>query len=204
MNDFNPTDVGLAIITYYPKWYRGKLRSIKHTDKVRGDLALEFFSKATKLGYKVVVADGKSSKTFKKAVSGIQDLIFIRRRKLNPVDSKLHVIKKIAELPNIKAIVLSEPEKVSLLNFIELISKPVFEEKADIVIPERNHELFQKSYPAYMYESEREANKLYNEILRTSGILKNDKDFDFFFGPVVFSTKKNVLKLFTRIYRFEI
>ena len=54
MNDFNPTDVGLAIITYYPKWYRGKLRSIKHTDKVRGDLALEFFTKATKLGYKVV------------------------------------------------------------------------------------------------------------------------------------------------------
>ena len=81
MNDFNPTEVSLAIITYYPKWYRGKLRSIKHTDKVRGDLALEFFSKATKLGYKVVVADGKSSKTFKKAVSGIQDLIFIRRRK---------------------------------------------------------------------------------------------------------------------------
>src|SRR3989344_5305508 len=156
MNDFNPTEVGLAIITYYPKWYRGKLRSIKHTDKVRGDLALEFFTKATKLGYKVVVADGRSSKTFNKAVSGIQDLIFIRRRKLNPVDSKLHVIKRIAKLPDIKAIVLSEPEKVSLLNYVVQITKPVLEDKADIVIPERNQDLFQKTYPAYMFESERE------------------------------------------------
>lgn len=37
---FNPTPLAIAATTSYPKWYRGKLRSIKHTDKVRGDLAL--------------------------------------------------------------------------------------------------------------------------------------------------------------------
>lgn len=204
MNSFDHKSIAFAIITYYPKWYRGKLRSIKHTDKVRGDLALEFFAKAAKLGYKVVVADGRSSKTFKKAVVKIHDIIFIKRRKLNPVDSKLHVIKKTAKIRDIKAIVLSEPEKVSLLNFIVQITKPVLEDKADIVIPERNRELFQKTYPAYMFESEREANKLYNEILRTNGILKEENDYDFFFGPRVFSTDKKVLKLFSRYYNFKI
>ena len=42
--------VAFAIITYYPQWYRGKLRSLKHTDKVRGDLAIEFFQTALKQG----------------------------------------------------------------------------------------------------------------------------------------------------------
>lgn len=199
-----PKKIAFAIITSYPKWYRGKLRSIKHTDKVRGDLAIEFFTKAVKSGYRVVVADGRSSKTFKKELGKITNLILIKRRKLNPIDSKLQAIKKASRLEGIEVIVLTEAEKVSLLNSIQKITEPVLEKNADIVIPRRDPDLFKKTYPSYMYESEMEGNVLYNEILRTTRIIDEKLDFDFFFGPRAFSTSKEVLKLFTKTYRLKI
>ena len=76
---FNPQEIAIAASTYYPKWYKGKLRSIKHIDKVRGDLAIEFFKEAKKRGYQIVVVDGKSSKTFRKEIKNVENIILARR-----------------------------------------------------------------------------------------------------------------------------
>ncbi|OGK57812.1 hypothetical protein A3I50_04165 [Candidatus Roizmanbacteria bacterium RIFCSPLOWO2_02_FULL_37_9] len=200
---FDPSSVAIAVITYYPKWYQGKLRNIKDTDKVRGDLAIEFFSKATNLGYKVVVADGKSPKTFRKVLSKIRGLITIKRRSLKRSVARRQVIKRASQIPNVKVIISTEAEKTSLLDHIEKICRPILEKKADIVVPKRNMALFQKTYPLYMYESEIEGNKLYNKILRTNGILKAGEDFDLFFGPRVFANDLKVLRLFSKKYQLR-
>lgn len=203
-DSLNPQAIAFALITYYHKWYRGKLRSIKHTDKVRGDLALEFFRKAAKIGYRVVVADGKSSKTFRKELTQIDGLIIIKRRSLKRSIARRQVIKKISKLPGVKVITITEPEKISLLDFIPQMTKPIAEEKTEIVIPKREDRLFKKTYPPYMYESEIEGNKLYNEILRTHGFLKNREDFDMFFGPRIFVNSSKIVRLFTKPYHLKI
>lgn len=108
---FETRSVALAIVTSYPKWYRGKLRSIKHTDKVRGDLALEFFSLASHMGFQVVCIDGKSAKTFKRELAKIQGLKIVKRKANKSGPSKRMAIKIAAALDGVKVIVLSEPEK---------------------------------------------------------------------------------------------
>lgn len=202
MINFNST--AFSIITYYPGWYQGKLRSIKHTDKVRGDLAIEFCNKAIKLGCRVVVADGKSSKTFRRNLSSINGLILIKRRSLERSPAKRQAIKKAARIPGIKVIILAEPEKVSLLDSLEKITTPILEEKADVVVPKRQDDLFKKTYPLYMYHSEIEGNKLYNEVLRSKEILRSREDLDMFFGPRVFANNKKILSLFKKPYHFKI
>ena len=119
MNNFAPSSVALTVITYYPKWYRGKLRSIKHTDKVRGDLAIEFLKEASKRRYQVVIAEGKSSKTFRKVISEIPGLIIIKRRSLKRSVARRQVVKRASTLPNVKVIISTEAEKTSLLDSIE-------------------------------------------------------------------------------------
>lgn len=200
----NPKLICFAIITYYPKWYRGKLRSIKHTDKVRGNLALEFFRKAIKFGYRIVVADGKSSKTFRKELSRMNGLLVIKRKSLKRSVARRQTLKKASRLESVKAIIMTEPEKISLLDSIEKIASPILEGRTDIVVPKRNPDLFQKTYPNYMYESEIEGNKLYNETLRTNGLLKINEDLDMFFGPRIFRNDKKITSLFTRNYYLKI
>lgn len=203
MRSLNLSSIAIAAITYYPKWYPGKLRSIRHTDKVRGDLAVEFLTKTLRLGYQVVVADGKSSRAFRKTLSSIPNLIVIKRRSLNRSLAKRQAIKKASKLPGIKVIVTSEPEKISLLDSFDLILKPIFSGKAQIVMPRRNDELFKKTHPSYMYESENKANKEYNQMLKKAGILKKNDYYDMFFGPRAISNEPKILRLFTNNYQIK-
>src|SRR3989344_6792736 len=200
----NHSNIAIAVITYFPKWYKGKLRSLKHTDKVRGDLTIEFIKKATKLGYRLVASDGKSAKTFRKTLARLPGLILTTRHSPNRSTGRRQAVIKASRMPNVKAIVLTESEKISLLDSITKITKPVLEGKADMVIPKRNPELFRKTHPLYMYESETEGNKIYNEVLRTNNLLRNREDFDLFFGPRVIANKKQVVNLFTNKYRLSI
>jgi len=202
---YDPSSVGFAIITYYPRWYNGKLRSIKHSDKIRGDLALEFAQKAMAKGVTVVYVDGKSSKSFKNALEEISGLHVIKRRTFGRSSSKRQAITYLTKLPHIKVIILNEPEKISLLtDCLDTIVMPILEDKADIIVPRREDKLFKSSYPLYMYESEIEANRIYNEALRTNGILKEDHhDLDFFFGPRAFKNDKKIVELFKKKYSLK-
>jgi hypothetical protein len=64
----------------------------------------------------------------------------------------------------VKAIIITEAEKNSIIDYIPLLTKPILDGQADIIIPERDVNLFKKTYPKYQYQSEIEGNKLYNEI----------------------------------------
>src|SRR3989344_767514 len=198
---FDPKSVAIIVNTSYPKWYKGKLRSIRHLDKVRGDLALEFVRHAKELGYQAVIVDGKSSKTFYKELSGIEQIRVIRRRAARRSPNKRIGIKIASKIFGIKVIVSSEPEKLSILDSVSLIVRPILEGQAEIVVPKRDTKLFESTHPRYMYESETEANKLYNEILRTSDLLKaGSPDLDMFFGPRAFSNDSRIMSLFMKKY----
>lgn len=203
---FVVSEVALCLITYYPKWYRGKLQSIKHSDKVRGDLALDSIREAVKIGLQVVVVDGKSSLSFKRELLQFDTLHVIKRKSVKRSPSKRLAIKKASKLSGVKAIILSEPEKTSLISeCLWEIVMPILKGETDIVIPKRSDQLFKASYPFYMYESEVEGNKIYNEALRTHGLLDpSTEDLDMFFGPRVIRNDRKIIALFMRRYSMRI
>ena len=199
---FDPSSVAIACITLYPKWYQGKLKSISHTDKIRGDLALEFVRMAKEMGYQVVIVNGKSEEAFSKELSKIRGIHILKRYDSSASSDRRKVVEIASGLSQIKVIILCEPEKTSFLSgCIDKILKPLLENKADIVVPKRQTALFKLSYPKYMFESEREGNVFYNEALKANGLLiTNSEDFDMFFGPRAFVNKQEVVKLFMRKY----
>jgi hypothetical protein len=202
----NPSDVAFALITFYPKWYSGNLRSLKHTDKVRGDLALEFIAKARKRGYHIVVVDGKSSKTFLRELSQIDGIHLQKRKVKMRSPNKRQALRAASTIPGVKVLILTEAEKISLLiDCIDYIVQPILENEADIVVPKRRQDLFLKTYPKYMYDSEVEGNRIYNEALRTQGLLSSkNEDLDMFFGPRVLKNNKRSVALFMKQFQITV
>lgn len=206
MTDINPPSIAIAVASYYPTWYRGKLKGIKNTDKIRGDLALEFVGKAKEKGFRLVVSDGGSSKTFKQELSRINGIKVLKRKSPKRSPAKRQAIKACSQIEGVKVIVLTEPEKVSLIeDCLDDLVKPILENKADIVIPKRNFKLFELSYPNYMVESEKQGNFLYNQMLRESGLLnRGAEDLDLFFGPRLFKNNSSITSLFMKKFKFNI
>ena len=205
MAEIDSKKIGLAVIASYPKWYRGKLRSIKHTDKVRGDLALEFARTVSRTGYQLVLADSKSSKTFLHEMSLIPGIHLIRRRVLGRGEGKRIALDRVSTLPGVEIILLTEAEKISLItDCIKQIAEPILQNKADIVVPKREESLFKLTYPHYMYVSETEGNSIYHEALRSNNIIPQDfPPLDMFFGPRALKNDKKIIALFKRKYDFS-
>lgn len=192
-------EVAIVTITYYPRWYKGKLKSIKHTDKIRGDLSLELFQKSKALGCQTIVVDGKSSKSYMRELSGL-GIHLIRRRTIKRSPSRRLAFRIASNLPGIHVIVSVEAEKTSFItNCLSQVVYPIISGQADVVVPKREDGLFQQAYPVFQYQSETEGNRLYNEQLRIAGLLKkHDADLDMFFGPRIFLNNPKVLSLFMR------
>lgn len=205
MEQINPATIALAAITYYPKWYIGKLKSIKHTDKIRGDLAIEFSREARKRGYHVILVDGKSTNTFKKEITKIEGVRLVKRRARKRSPNKRQAITLASQIPGVKVIIQTEAEKVSVItDCLEQMVKPLLFGDIDIVIPKREAKLFKESYPSYMYESEVEGNKVYNEGLRAYGLLGSDQeDLDLFFGPRAYRNDPKILQLLHKRYHIN-
>lgn len=205
MTSLIPSSITLTLITYYPRWYRGKLQSIKHTDKIRGDLALDFIHKSQKAGYQIVIVDGRSSNSFRRELAGFENVHVINRRNVKRSPSRRQGFKIATKLPGVQVIVVTEPEKISLLENLPALVKPILGGSADIVIPKREPVLFQKTYPGFQFESEKEGNILYNEYLTLFGFLPNKKEeLDLFFGPRIFRNERKTLSLFLKHYYFRI
>ncbi len=205
MTTLIPSSIALVLITYYPRWYNGKLRSVKHTDKIRGDLALESIQKAQKIGYQIVVVDGRSSVSFRRKLSKIDNIQLIKRRSVKRSPSKRQGFKRASKLEGVKVVVSTEAEKVSLVDAIPVLVKPILDNEADIVIPKREEGLFRKTYPRFQYESEIEGNILYNEYLRMYGLLSaGTVELDLFFGPRIFHNDSKIMNLFLRQFYFRI
>lgn len=206
MSSLQPDVIAITCSTYYPNWYQGPLRSIHHTDKIRGDLDLEFIEKALNKGYFMIVTDGLSTKTFQKKLRSFNNphLYVLKRKTLGRSAARRLAFSRAAKIPGVKAIIYSEAEKVSLLDFIPQIIKPIISGDADMVIPKRETKLFESTYPLYMVESEEEGNMLYNEYLHLHGLLPKEEQLDMFFGPRVFGVNKRILSLFYARNRYQV
>ncbi len=206
METIDPKTIAFAVITHYPKWYKGALRSIKHTEKIRGDLAIEFAQKATKGGYQIIVVDGDSTKTFRGEIGHYLPIKLVKRRAKKRAPSKRQAIKLCSKVPGVKVIIMTEPEKISIItDCLPEIVQPILEGKAELVIPKREDRLFKSSYPSYMYDSEVEGNNLYNEHLKLHGLLpKHLESMDSFFGPRVIKNDPKILRLFMLQYKLHI
>lgn len=193
---YTPGEVAIAGITFEKKWYKGPLKSIKHTDKVRGDLILYTLRFASGIGYKVVVVDGGSAKTFVQTAKRIAGVKVLQAKIPKRSPNRRRAIFEASKIEGVKAIVMTELEKVSVVtDCIEMIVNPILKSDADLVVPKRELSLFKKSVPDYMFESEVEGNLLYCEALRANGLLKVDEeDLDVFFGVRVFRNDKKLLK----------
>ncbi|MDO8269289.1 MAG: hypothetical protein Q7T54_01295 [Candidatus Levybacteria bacterium] len=190
------SEVAIIGIVYQPKWYKGKLKSIKHTDKIRGDLILYSVRFAIGVGYKMVLVDGGSSKTFFSELKKIPGVTIFQSKIHKRSPGRRKALFAASKIPGVRAIVMTEIEKVSFItDCLAQSIEPILSEEADIVIPKRENSLFQKSYPKYMYESEIEGNLLYNEALRSYGLLSAQHEgFDTFFGARVFANDHVMLK----------
>lgn len=189
------SEIAIVGITLVPKWYSGRLKSVKHTDKIRGDLILYSTRFACGVGYKVVLVDSGSPKTFIKELKNAGAKVFLSKiSKRSP--NRRKAIFAASEIDNIRAIVMTEIEKTSVItDGIEKIVRPVLDNEADLVVPKRDEELFKKTVPYYMYESESEGNFLYCEALRANGLLSaHQENLDVFFGVRVFKNDKKILK----------
>lgn len=189
-------EIAIIGIVYQPKWYAGKLKSIKHSDKVRGDLILYSVRYATGVGYRVVLVDGGSAKTFISELKKIPRVILLKSKVHKRSPNRRKALFEASKVEGVRAIVMTEIEKVSFItDCIQASVEPVFNGEADVVVPKRENALFQKSYPKYMYESEVEGNLLFNEALKSQGLLPaGHEGFDEFFGARVFKNDRPMLK----------
>ena len=200
------SSIAVCMITMYPDWYPGEARGIKNIDKIRGDLALKSIRASLKKGYSTFVAFHENSPELNKELKKIEGILLYKRTTKNSTPSKRHLIESAAKDPQIKVIAVIEPEKASFIkDCLKLCIAPILENKTDIVVPKRNEDLFKRTYPDYMYESETESIKLYNEELKAHGIIPSTHEgFDTFFGPRVFANKPEIVALFVASYRFRI
>lgn len=197
----NKNAVAIATNTFYPDWYEGEIRNISDTDKVRGDLALDFFSQACSEGYKVVVVDGESSENFCKTLKSFPLTILSRTDAKRSVARRL-AIETSSQLSGVEVIVLTEQEKVSFItDCMAIATTPVLTGNADLVIAKREDGLFKKTYPKFQYDSETEANILINELYRSYGFLPfSDTEPDMIFGPRIFKNSPSVVACFMKKY----
>lgn len=196
MEDSSNSEIALVGITYLPKWYAGPLKSIKHTDKIRGDLILYATKFAAGVGHRVVLVDGGSAKTFVFQLKKIAGVKLFQSKVPKRSPNRRKAIFEASKIHGIKVIVMTEIEKVSLItDCMNLIVSPILHGDADVVVPKREEVLFKKSYPDYMFESEVEGNIMYNEALRANGLLSSHQDdLDVFFGARVFRNNRQMLK----------
>lgn len=204
MEIFKPSQIAIATSTAYSHWYPGVRVSPVDTDKTRGDLALDLVRAGSERGYYVVVSTSQNSEAFEKELRHLQDqdskIIVCEAPRVRAIGRR-EAFRMALEQPNVKVIVNTEPEKPQIVSeFILDIVGPILREEADIIIPSRNQELFEQTYPKYMYESEVLVNRRYNSLLDFIAVKDPSIHYDWFFGPRAFSTKKVVSQLFLKKY----
>jgi len=197
---FNPHSAALATTTFYPRWYPGKVVGEVSVDKVRGDLALRMIDEARSKRFQIYVVDDGSSEAFMKEVKR-------RNAKLETGPGGMSPGRRLSfelasKMQDVKVIVWTEPEKVSLVRCFKSVTAPILQDEADIVVPKREKSSF-PTYPAAQVNFEQKGNRIFNKLLRENGLLKKeDLDFDIFFGPKAFKNDPRILGLFLRKYRY--
>lgn len=201
---FNPRSIAIVTGTFYPTWYEGDAKDPLSADKLRGDLALLSFASSQKKNYNLFVVDGGSSDEFKKALDRNQIAYEMQKQGGGYGPARRQGLTLAESIAGVRVICQTEPEKISIVSdCIEIASLPILKNEADIVLPKRDAESL-STYPVLQAEQEQKANKLYNKILRSRGLLKeNDPDLDFWVGVRLIANKPEVTELFKKIYQFK-
>lgn len=185
---------------------QGQQRDTDDTDGIRGDLAIQSIRKAISQGVQVVVADGGSSEEFLKAIKEFENsglLTIVKTNKPGRGPQRRAAFEVATHLPGKRAIIYFQPEKDSLMDYLTEITKPIVDGSADIVVPARIPDLFEQTYPNYMRESELNVNKTYNYLVHKAGILSENENLDWFFGPLVFRNDPVVVSYFLKEYSLK-
>lgn len=201
---FDPRSIAIVTGTFYPTWYEGEAKDPLSVDKLRGDLALESFRSAQKQNFQLMVVDGGSSDEFKIALEQNNVYFEMQKQKGGYSPARRQGIERAETLQGVKVIGQTEPEKVYVVsNCIETGSLPILKNEADIVVLKRDEESF-STYPKLQAQQEQKANKLYNDILRAHGLLKDDDlDLDFWFGQRFFANTPQLTELFKTTYQYR-
>lgn len=187
--------IAIVTTTLYKNWYPGNATAENQADKVRGDLALEMFSKTLNLGLQIVIVDGGSSPEFINEIKKIEITNLITDFSGTFSASRRKGYEIASKLPNIKVIVWTEPEKSNLINNSLIKACEIVDSgAADIVIPKRSKETMQ-SLPLFQKNSEELGNKQIQEM--------TNQDFDIFFGPKIFSARPDVVDLFLEKFEYK-
>lgn len=200
--DFHPEAVAFAVTTYYPKFNPNRLFSISDTENVRGNLALSTIRFAKNNGFHVLVADGGSSHQFLDIARSYDANVFDRGGEKRD-QGRRKGIEVGSQIPGVKAILRTEPEKFDLVQFTQAITAPLISGEADIVIPKRLEPSFGRFYPDYMHDSEVKANQTINNLLQKLGYMSENQYFDFFFGPIALRNDAKVVATFMERFSFD-
>ncbi|MEK6933397.1 MAG: glycosyltransferase [Nanoarchaeota archaeon] len=148
-------------------------RADNETDKIRAKLALEMIKKAKKEGYEIIVVDAGSPKKIRNEFEKAGAIVIPDRSETMGASRReafREAFNRGAEI-----IIWMEPEKHDYIRNIEKSIKPIMENKAEMVIP--NRKSF-NSYPKAQQYIEPFANLFWKELTKA--------DLDMWFGVRIF------------------
>lgn len=207
--EFDHKSVAIVMNTYYPE-YHGAI-DIEHptpeqvgdTQTVRANLAFKTAQETLKAGYNLYISDGGSNDLFIRDLHNIAGATVLKRPSPERAVGRRQGFNAAEETPGVKATILMESEKFTIIPFIPQIVKPIVKDKADIVVIGREDETFKRTWPPYMYEIEKEANEKWNNILDTFGLLPEGLRLHMWAGPRATTTKPEIMSLWKEEYSFD-
>ncbi len=140
---------------------------------IRSELAIELITKAKNLGYEIVVVDNHSSEGFLQQLKN-NNINYLEQLGSSMGEGKRDAIRESIRLADV--VCLTEPEKVSLLDSIQIITEPIINRKADMVIPKRKS---LSTYPHFQQSTEIKLNSVWKKVTAI--------ELDISFGPRIFS-----------------
>lgn len=149
-------------------------RADNETDKIRAKLALEMIRKAKKEGYKIIVVDAGSPKEIRDEFEKGGAIVILENNPETMGASRREAFRE-AYNQGAEIIIWMEPEKHDYIRSIRKSIRPIIENKAEMVIPERKS---LRSYPKAQQYIELFANLFWKELTGT--------DLDMWFGVRIF------------------
>lgn len=205
ISGFDPKLVNLITTPFYPNWVPGELNwhygqevTPSLAQKMRGDLAILTINAAAERGVNVVIIEATNNHPFREAIARPNVHIYeetVRGMSAGRQEAFEIAYSRYSGIANLWI----EPEKLSIIeDCIPPLMLPILRKDADITIPWRDEISF-ATYPDFQVDAEVESNKLWNDLLKTAGILPtNHTGFDIWIGPR--GWHKDVTPLFLRRY----
>jgi hypothetical protein len=150
----------------------------KSEEDIRAQLALKTAMEAQKNNYPLIVVDGGSVKKIVDVLFNFGATVFNQSKDGMGVSRRQAMTEAVKLYGEDAIYVWLEPEKYSLINYIDLLVKPIIEGLADIVIPKR---ITFDDYPPEQTYAELIGNKAFEYI--------TGHTLDIWYGPKVMNYK---------------